>query len=428
VAAQAEFDAAAPDRAYALLEIAEMSTLDELQRARVDVLRAQITFAQGRGSDASALMLAAAKRLEPLNSGLAREAYLEAFGAALFAGRLSGAVAVREVADAARAAGRAGSSLQPPRPLDLLLHGLVTRFTEGYAAGVAPLRRALQTLQAALREHGLVGREVRFAWGVSPELWDDEAWHELASRGVRLARDTALPVGLTYRANLLVFAGEFAAAAALLEEADAIAAATGNAHFDYASPLLAALRGHETEAMEVIEACVQHATARGEGRAIPHAEHASAVLYNGLGRYESALGAAQRACEYEDLGVYGWALVARACNSTACSPPSPTWSSPHHARTPIAVWTERTALAPSPTAAATRFIEPWRTSPTAKTPGTLVSKGRGMRPSAVQVSPSSSLVSWTSVRTKPCSSRATPLSQLVAGSAPMKQKRPRHGC
>ncbi len=312
-AAQAKFDAAAPDRADELLATAETALLDELQYARADVLRAQIALAQGRGSDAPPLLLKAAKRLESLDGGLAREAYLEAFGAVLFAGRLRGAVGVREVADAARAAGRAGCSLQPPRGLDLLLDGLVTRFIEGYPAGVAPLRRALRALQALLREHGLVGREVRFALGVSPELWDDEAWHELASLGVRTARDvgalTALPVGLTYHAGLRIFAGEFADAAALIEEADAIAAATGNTHFDYASPLLAALRGHETQALEVIEASVQHAIARGEGRAISHAEHAAAVLYNGLGRYRAAVAAAQRACEHEDLGVFGWALV-----------------------------------------------------------------------------------------------------------------------
>jgi DNA-binding CsgD family transcriptional regulator len=312
-AAQAKFDAAAPDRAYELLTTAEMAPLDELQRARVDVLRAQIAFARSGGSDASALMLAAAKRLEPLDAGLARETYLEAFGATLFAGRLSAGVGVTELADAARAAARAGSSLQPPRPRDLLLDGLVTRFTEGYAAGVAPLRRALQALEALLREYGLVGREVRFAWGVSPELWDDDAWHELASRGVRLARDAgalaALPVGLTYRAGLQIFAGEFEAAAANLEEADAIAAATGVAHFDYASVLLAALRGEATHALPVIDACIHQATARGEGRTIGYAEHAAAVLYNGLGRYPAALAAAQRACEYEDLGAFGWALV-----------------------------------------------------------------------------------------------------------------------
>jgi DNA-binding CsgD family transcriptional regulator/tetratricopeptide (TPR) repeat protein len=312
-AAQAKFDAAAPDSALALLAAAEIAPLDELQHARVDVLRAQIEFARGHSQPASALLLAAAKRLEPLDAELARVTYLEAFGAALFAGRLSGPVGVRQVADAARAAARTGSSMQPPRPLDLLLDGLVTRFTEGYPAGVAPLRRALGTLQAVLREHGLVGREVRFAWGVSPELWDDDAWHELASRGVGIARDrgalTALPIGLTYHASLLIFSGRLKTAAVLLEEADAIAAATGNVHFDYASPLLAAVRGRETDASAVIEAAVQHATARGEGRAIPHAEHAAAVLYNGLGRYQGALAAAQRACEYEDLGVFGWALV-----------------------------------------------------------------------------------------------------------------------
>jgi DNA-binding CsgD family transcriptional regulator len=312
-AAQAKFDAAAPDRASELLATAEMAPLDELQRARVDVLRAQIAFGWVRGSDAPALMLAAAKRLEPLDAGLARATYLEAFGATMFAGRLSGAVGVREVADAARAAGRAGCSGQPPRAIDLLLDGLMSRFTEGYRAGVAPLRRALQALVALLREDGLVGREVGIPWGTSAELWDDESWHELATRGVRIARKagalTALPVGLTYHAGLLVFAGEFAAAAALLEEADAIAVSTGNAPFDYASLLLAALRGHEAQALEVIGACVQQATATGEGRAIGYAEHAAAVLYNGLGRYRDAFAAAQRACEHEDLGVFGWALA-----------------------------------------------------------------------------------------------------------------------
>jgi len=127
VAAQAKFDAAAPDRADRLLATAETAALDDLQRARADVLRAQIAFARGRGSDAPPLLLKAAKYLEPLDGGLAREGYLEAFGAVLFAGRLSGTVGVREVTDAARAAGRAGCSGQSPRGLDLLLDGLVTR-------------------------------------------------------------------------------------------------------------------------------------------------------------------------------------------------------------------------------------------------------------------------------------------------------------
>jgi DNA-binding CsgD family transcriptional regulator/tetratricopeptide (TPR) repeat protein len=311
-AAQAKFDAASPERAHELLAAAEEVPLDELQRARAGMLRAQIAFAQGRGSDASQLMLAAAKRLEKLDAGLARQAYLEALGAAMFAGRLSGAAGVREVAAAARAAGSA-SSVQPPCALDLLLSGLVVRFTEGYRAGVGPLRRALHALVALLREDGLTGREGGIPCGASADLWDDEDWHELASRGVRLTRDagalTSLPVALTYQAGLLVFAGEFATAAAQLDEADAIAAATGNAKPGCVSPLLAALRGNEARALEVIEACLQHATASGEGRSIGHAEYAAAVLYNSLGRYQEAVEAAHRACEYEDLGVFGWALA-----------------------------------------------------------------------------------------------------------------------
>jgi hypothetical protein len=41
--------------------------------------------------------------------------------------------------------------------------------------------------------------------------------------------------------------------------------------------------------------------------------------------------------------------------------------------------TRRTTVAPSPTAEATRLIDPCRTSPAAKTPGMLVSSGKGSR-------------------------------------------------
>jgi DNA-binding CsgD family transcriptional regulator len=39
------------------------------------------------------------------------------------------------------------------------------------------------------------------------------------------------------------------------------------------------------------------------------AGYATAVLYNGLGRYQEALAAAQWACEHEDVGFFGWTLV-----------------------------------------------------------------------------------------------------------------------
>jgi hypothetical protein len=148
---------------------------------------------------------------------------------------------------------------------------------------------------------------------IAPELWDDEAWHELATRAVRLARETGalavLPVALTYRAGVHVYAGQFAAASALIGEADAITEATGYAPLSYTSLVLVAWRGEEARASELIEVGVREATARGEGRAIGLAGYVTAVLYNGLGGYEDAFAGAQRACEHEDLGFFGWSLV-----------------------------------------------------------------------------------------------------------------------
>src|SRR5262249_17729679 len=106
-----------------------------------------------------------------------------------------------------------------------------------------------------------------------------------------------------------VHEGEFGAAAGLIEEANAITAATGSASLGYISMILAAWRGGETRALGLIQAVVQGATARGGGRVLGLAWYATAVLHNGLGGYEAALAGARRACEYEDLGFFGWSLA-----------------------------------------------------------------------------------------------------------------------
>ena len=143
-AAQAKHQAGAPDAALELLARAEAGPLDELQRARVDLLRAQIAFAVRRGSDAPPLLLKAAKRLEPLDVTLARETYLEALSAAIFAGRLATGAGVLEAAEAARAA---PPSQGPPSAPDLLLDGLALLVTGAYPAGAPILKRALTALR-----------------------------------------------------------------------------------------------------------------------------------------------------------------------------------------------------------------------------------------------------------------------------------------
>ena len=66
-AAQANLQAGAFDAALGLLAAAEAGPLDELGRARVDLLHAEVAYAQNRGSDAPLLLLRAARTLEPLD-------------------------------------------------------------------------------------------------------------------------------------------------------------------------------------------------------------------------------------------------------------------------------------------------------------------------------------------------------------------------
>jgi DNA-binding CsgD family transcriptional regulator len=307
-AAQAKLEVADAAAASELLSAAKLGPLDELQRARVERLGAQIVFARGRGRDAPPLLLEAARRLESLDAAMARETYLEAIASAVYAGRLGSGPDAREVAEAARATGRA----QAPGAADALLDGLVTRFTEGYTAGVEPISQALRVFAGA--ECG--GPDRRWLWlacRLAQDLWDDELWEGLATRGVRIARDTGalslLPVMANYLGALHVHSGAFSTAAALIDEVDAIIQATGLPPLNYAGLMLAGSRGDRARLQALEDAFFPKAAARGEGAAVGVLSWVWAVLHNGHGHYGEALEAAQRACEHEDVLAYGWALV-----------------------------------------------------------------------------------------------------------------------
>jgi DNA-binding CsgD family transcriptional regulator len=303
-AAQAAYEAGMPDAAVKLLAMAEAGPLGELERARLERLQAQIAFTRLRGSDAPRLLLRAARRLGPLDVALARETYLEALWAAIRAGRSGGGPALREVAEAACAAPPAAG---PPRAADLLLDALVTRSVKGHLAAVPALERALGAL---LHEEGRT--DTRWLWlgcHTAMDLWDDQTCRELGARHARLARQagalTMLPIALSYLAAHHIFAGELTAAAALLDEAEVITAATGNVPMADFSLLLAACRG---QASSQFGAAVRDAAARGEGLAAAGAGFAAAILHNGLGHYPAALAAAQQAREHDELGFGVWVL------------------------------------------------------------------------------------------------------------------------
>jgi DNA-binding CsgD family transcriptional regulator len=307
-AAQAKLDIADAVGASDLLAAAELGPVDELQLARLERLRAQIAFASRRGRDAPPLLLEAARRLDPLDAALARETYLEAIAAAMFAGRLGTGPDVHEVAEAARASNR----VPAPGPAGRLLDALVTRFTEGYAASVEPLSRALR----AFGEPDGGGEDLRWQWlacRLAQDLWDDELWHMLATCGVRVARETGalnlLPNALNYLAVLNVHSGAFATAAELIAEVDSITQATGIPPLRYAASTLLVARGDQAQALSLLEWGLRNVTERGEGSALGLASWLHALLYNSQGHYGEALAAARRACEHEDVIAYGWALV-----------------------------------------------------------------------------------------------------------------------
>ena len=308
-AAQAALQAGAFDAARGLLGTAEAGELDEFQHARGDLLRAQIAFSSGVGSNAATLLLKAAQQLESLDLDLARDTYLDALSAAQLAGpagidvRLEVCRAVRALPPPAR----------PARPVDLLLDGLALLITEGRAAAISALRGAARVLAA----EGLSARE-RFRWGwlasaPSYAMWDNEATRAVIARQIRLVRDAGaleqLPIYLSSLSGATARTGDFAAAASLMAETKDVAAATGARLLPFTALLLAAFTGRETEASMLIRTTIDQAEGTGQESATTMAQYAAAVLYNGLRRYEEAMTAARQACwDPVDLYVSGWAL------------------------------------------------------------------------------------------------------------------------
>jgi len=308
-AARAKSDAGALDAALGLLVAVEAGPSDPLRAAEVEHLRGQIAMMQRRASDAARLLLSAARRLEPLNSGLARETHLEALGAAVWTADLGRAGGLREAAEAARAA---PSGPEPPRLVDVMLDGLAVRFTEGYASAAPMLARALEEFLAL--DVGTDLEADRWLWLaggrasviVALELWDAESAHTLATRLARSARDTGALVHLQFALNILarthLLAGELATAALMIDEDRLIGEVTGNPPVAYTEMMLAAWRGQERRASELIEATGQGPPAGGLGATANFAAYASAVLYNGLGRHDAARDAAWRAFQRDQLG------------------------------------------------------------------------------------------------------------------------------
>jgi RNA polymerase sigma factor (sigma-70 family) len=307
-AAQAKVQAGALDDALRLVATAEAGVLSELEQAKALLLRGQIAFLATRSSDAAALLLHAAERLQEVDPELARETYLEALTAAIFAGPLAAPGAgPREVAEAASAAPRA----REPRGPDLLLDGLVALLSDSYDAAVPILRQARRAIEGAMSQT----EQLRWMWGTTVStlhVWDDEGWERLSDLHLQLVRDTGalgdLAVALSHRGQMHVFAGELALAASLQEALQEATELTGTPLAPYHTVGLVAMRGREAEARQFIDTARAGVIGRGEGAGLSFIDWAESVLYNGLGRYAEALAAARRVVDHTELVSENWAM------------------------------------------------------------------------------------------------------------------------
>jgi tetratricopeptide (TPR) repeat protein len=307
-AAQAQLQAGALDDALRLIAASEAGFLSQANEAKALLVRGQISFLSTRSSDAAVLLLQAADRFREFDPEIARETYLEALTAAIFAGPLAGPGATpREMADASRSAPRT----QAPRGPDLLLDGLIGVLCDDYSAAAPSLRHA----QHMIENEPQPTEQLRWLWGATvaaQHLWDDEGWKRLAELHLRLVRETGalseLPISLSHVGQMHVFEGELTLATSDQEAIREASELTGSPLAPYHSVSLAAMIGREAEAMLLFESARAELTERGEGAGLSFIDRALAVLHNGQGRYAEALVAAQRVVGHTELVTSNWAM------------------------------------------------------------------------------------------------------------------------
>ena len=311
-AAEAKRQAGALDAALELASKAERGPLDDHQRALLEALRARISFTFERGREAPRLLLAAARDLEHHDPKRARETYLDAVTASLFAGQLASEGGhAREVARAVLAAPQPKG---PADAFDLLLRSLALLVAEGPKVGTALSKRALEAFlgddvstEERMRWSWLAGRTAAF-------IWDYDTWDALTKRQVEDAQAagafSVLPLTFSTTAGVQLFAGRLSEAESLFQQAEAVSDATDTGTAKYAAVLVSAFRGSEQKARALMAAAEGDFTARGEGMGVSLTRCAEAVLNNGLTRYEEAYAAAAHALEdpYE-MWFWPWITV-----------------------------------------------------------------------------------------------------------------------
>ena len=292
--AEARLNAGDPGAAAALVEQAGPYADDPLARARAKRLQGTVRYVLGKPAEACPFLLDAAQALQSLHPRLAWDALLEAFEAALAAGRFARGAGTAEVLQAVRTAPRPQD--EHPSVAGLALDGFAALDEHEDKAGIARLRQAI-ALAAA--QQVLDSEHLRFAF-IAPmaayELLDDAALHVSCARALAQARSHGSPAAVALTLGLLSYsealAGRFAAAEAANAEARELVAATGVAadlRAGVSELAVLAWRGREAAVRSLAPARLHEATQAGYGFVIGFTAIALTVLELGVGDYQAAL-------------------------------------------------------------------------------------------------------------------------------------------
>ena len=290
-----------------VLVTAEVASMDAVDRARAQLLRARLGAGTADHGIAASL-LAAGRQLERPDPQRAREAYLDAIAATVILGVHAGA----DPGTIARAA-LATPVTDAPRPVDLLLEALARQVNDGPAAAMPHLRRALDAFN---RDDVAPAESLGWGWlalYLAAAIWDQDVQASLARRHAALARKSGalatLPLTLTQLVGLHLRQGELRDAEVLMHEAEASMRLTDADLSPHLHMLLAAYRGRESRTRALIETVRRRSRTTSGGLPALLARYAGALLANGLGRYDEALTEARIALEDpEPIGAPGWLL------------------------------------------------------------------------------------------------------------------------
>ncbi|MCS0637544.1 AAA family ATPase [Streptomyces sp. LP05-1] len=299
--------AGAPAAARELVAEAERHHLGARARAAADLLRARIDFQFSHTPEATTTLVDVVGRSAPAQ---APETYLEAFASFMYNEHRPGRL--RELALRIREQSRQDTSV---RPCELLLDGLLDQTLLPAARAVPAMRAAARSCRAAPRA---TGPWRNLLCQLVIDLRDDEAMEEIPDHQVDVARRqgalASLPQALRYQAIARISVGLFDEATAMLMEARHIDEAAGTPPLVGAELVHAGFRG-DVDRFRELQTLLGHS---GRPFEIAGEHYASAVLNNGLGNYEEALGSALAAQRRHQAGSYTiWAVYSELVEAAA---------------------------------------------------------------------------------------------------------------